>query len=56
VPLCFITSSFSLLLKSEKLKEVDAIVIELSDSPIAFAEKKMILHYSANEKSVLIEI
>jgi hypothetical protein len=39
-------------------KDVDAMLIELSDAPIAFAEEqgKMILHYSAKEKLVLIEI
>ncbi len=39
-------------------KDVDAMLIELSDAPIAFAEEqgKMILHYSANEELVLIEI
>jgi hypothetical protein len=39
-------------------KDVDAMLIELSDAPIAFAEEqgKMILHYSAKEELVLIEI
>jgi nitrate reductase NapAB chaperone NapD len=44
--------------KTRYSKDVDAMLIELSDAPIAFAEEqgKMILHYSANEELVLIEI
>jgi len=39
-------------------KDVDALLIELSDDPIAYAEDegRVILHYSNNEKLVLIEI
>lgn len=39
-------------------KEVDALLIELSDESIAYAEEEnnTILHYSENNKLVLIEI
>jgi uncharacterized protein YuzE len=39
-------------------RDVDALLIELSDSAIAYAEEdsKMILHYSEDDKLVLIEI
>ena len=39
-------------------KDVDALLIELSDDAIAYAEDEgqVILHYSNNEKLVLIEI
>ncbi len=39
-------------------KDVDALLIELSDEPIAYAEDEgeVILHYSNDEKLVLIEI
>ncbi len=39
-------------------KDVDALLIELSDDAIAYAEDegRVILHYSNNEKLVLIEI
>jgi hypothetical protein len=39
-------------------KDVDALLIELSDDEIAYAEDegRVILHYSNNEKLVLIEI
>lgn len=39
-------------------KEVDALLVELSDEPIAYAEDdgQVILHYSDDEKLVLIEI
>jgi uncharacterized protein YuzE len=39
-------------------KEVDILLIELSDEPIAYAEEEdnAILHYSENNKLVLIEI
>ncbi len=39
-------------------KDVDALLIELSDGEIAQAEDegRVILHYSNNEKLVLIEI
>jgi len=39
-------------------KDVDALLIELSDDTIAYAEDegRVILHYSNNEKLVLIEI
>jgi uncharacterized protein YuzE len=39
-------------------KDIDALLIELSDSAIAYAEEdgKMILHYSEDDKLVLIEI
>lgn len=38
--------------------DVDAMLIEISDSPIAFAEDEgnMILHYSSSGELVLIEI
>ena len=39
-------------------KDVDTLLIELSDEAIAYAEDegRVILHYSNNEKLVLIEI
>ncbi|MBD1929503.1 DUF2283 domain-containing protein [Trichocoleus sp. FACHB-90] len=39
-------------------KDVDALLIELSDDAISYAEDegRVILHYSNNEKLVLIEI
>jgi uncharacterized protein YuzE len=39
-------------------KDVDTLLIELSDDMIAYAEDEgqVILHYSNNEKLVLIEI
>jgi uncharacterized protein YuzE len=39
-------------------KDVDALLIELSDDAISYAEDEgqVILHYSNNEKLVLIEI
>jgi uncharacterized protein YuzE len=39
-------------------KDVDVLLIELSDDAIAYAEDEgqVILHYSNNEKLVLIEI
>ncbi len=39
-------------------KDVDTLLIELSDDGIAYAEDegRVILHYSNNEKLVLIEI
>lgn len=39
-------------------KEVDVLLIELSDEPIAYAEEEndAILHYSESNKLVLIEI
>lgn len=39
-------------------KEVDALLIELSDEPISYAEEEdnTILHYSENNKLVLIKI
>jgi uncharacterized protein YuzE len=39
-------------------KDVDALLIELSNDAIAYAEDEegVILHYSNNEKLVLIEI
>jgi hypothetical protein len=39
-------------------KDVDALLIELSDLPIAYAEEegKMILHYSQDNQLVLIEV
>lgn len=39
-------------------KDVDALLIELSDDAIAYAEDEgqVILHYSNDEKLVLIEI
>jgi uncharacterized protein YuzE len=39
-------------------KDVDVLLIELSDDAIAYAEDegRVILHYSNNEKLVLIEI
>jgi len=39
-------------------KDVDVLLIEISDEAIAYAEDegRVILHYSNNEKLVLIEI
>jgi hypothetical protein len=39
-------------------KDVDALLIELSNEPIAYAEDEgeVILHYSSDNKLVLIEI
>ena len=39
-------------------KDVDALLIELSNEPIAYAEDEgeVILHYSQNAKLVLVEI
>jgi len=39
-------------------KDVDALLIKLSNEPIAYAEDEgeVILHYSHDEKLVLIEI
>ncbi len=39
-------------------QDVDAMLIEISDSPIAYAEDEgnMILHYSSSRELVLIEI
>jgi uncharacterized protein YuzE len=39
-------------------KDVDALLIELSELPIAYAEEEgnMILHYSQDGKLVLIEV
>jgi hypothetical protein len=39
-------------------QDVDALLIELSNEPIAYAEKagETILHYSESNKLVLIEI
>ncbi|HEY9905068.1 MAG TPA: DUF2283 domain-containing protein [Candidatus Sericytochromatia bacterium] len=39
-------------------KDVDTLLIELSDDAIAYAEDegRVIIHYSNNEKLVLIEI
>ena len=39
-------------------KDVDALLIELSDEPIAYAEDEgqVILHYSQDAKLVLVEI
>ena len=39
-------------------KDVDVLLIELSDEPIAYAEQEgnTILHYSHSDKLVLIEI
>jgi len=39
-------------------KDVDALLIELSEEPIAHAEDdgRVILHYSQDEKLVLVEI
>ncbi|MBC7969004.1 MAG: DUF2283 domain-containing protein [Verrucomicrobia bacterium] len=39
-------------------KDVDALLVELSDEPIAYAEDdgQVILHYSADETIVLIKI
>jgi hypothetical protein len=39
-------------------KEVDALLIELSNEPIAYAEDEgqVILHYSQEAKLVLVEI
>lgn len=39
-------------------KDVDALLVELSEEPIAYAEEdgQVILHYSVNEKLVLVEI
>ncbi|WP_019499072.1 DUF2283 domain-containing protein [Pseudanabaena sp. PCC 6802] len=39
-------------------KDVDALLIELSNEPIAYAEDEgqVILHYSQDDKLVLVEI
>jgi len=39
-------------------KDVDALLVELSEAPIAYAEEEgqVILHYSQDEKLVLVEI
>lgn len=39
-------------------KDVDALLIELSNEPIAYAEDdgQVILHYSENGKLVLVEV
>jgi len=39
-------------------KDVDALLVELSQEPIAYAEEEgqVILHYSPNDKLVLVEI
>jgi predicted class III extradiol MEMO1 family dioxygenase len=39
-------------------KDVDVLLIELSNQPIAYAEDEgqVILHYSQDEKLVLVEI
>ena len=39
-------------------KDVDALLIELSEAPIACAEDegRVILHYSEDEKLVMVEI
>ena len=39
-------------------KDVDALLVELSEDPIAYAEEEgqVILHYSQDEKLVLVEI
>jgi hypothetical protein len=39
-------------------KDVDALLVELSENPIAYAEEEgqVILHYSEDEKLVLVEI
>lgn len=39
-------------------KDVDALLIELSEAPIAYAEDegRVILHYSEDEKLVMVEI
>jgi len=44
--------------KAKYSKDVDALLIELSDDDIAYAEDEgqVILHYSNNENLVLIEI
>jgi Protein of unknown function (DUF2283) len=39
-------------------KDVDALLIELSNEPIAYAEEEgaVILHYSQSDKLVLVEV
>ena len=38
-------------------KDVDALLIELSNEPIAYAEEgAVILHYSQSDKLVLVEV
>jgi uncharacterized protein YuzE len=39
-------------------KDVDALLIELSEAPITYAEDegRVILHYSEDEKLVMVEI
>ena len=39
-------------------KDVDALLVELSQEPIAYAEEEgqIILHYSPDDKLVLVEI
>ena len=44
--------------KIQYSKDVDALLIELSELPIAYAEEQeqVILHYSSDGKLVMIEI
>ena len=44
--------------KTSYSKNVDALLIELSEAPIAYAEDegRVILHYSEDEKLVMVEI
>jgi hypothetical protein len=39
-------------------KDVDALLIEISNEPIAYAEEEgaVILHYSQSDKLVLVEV
>lgn len=39
-------------------KDVDALLVELSQEPVAYAEEEgqVILHYSPDDKLVLVEI
>lgn len=50
--------SINMMKKIRYSPDVDAISIEISDSPIAYAEDEgqMILHYSSSGELVLIEI
>lgn len=45
-------------MKIKYSKEVDILLIELSDEPIAYAEdeEQLILHYSQEDKLIIIEI
>jgi hypothetical protein len=52
----YIQAGGAVMKKIRYSKDVDALLIELSDDEIAYAEDegRVILHYSNNEKLVLI--